>query len=92
DIVIMDNLVSHKSAAVRHLIRAAGARLWYLPPYSPDLNPIEQAFAKIKHWMRAAQKRTVEQTWRHIGQLVPTIGPDECDAYFVNAGYVSIKT
>ena len=58
DIVVMDNLGSHKSAALRRMIRAAGARLWYLPPYSPDLNPIEQAFAKIKHWMRAAQKRT----------------------------------
>jgi transposase len=55
DIVIMDNLGSHKSAELRRIIRAAGARLWYLPPYSPDLNPIEQAFAKIKHWMRAAQ-------------------------------------
>ncbi len=55
DIVVMDNLGSHKSPAVRQMIRAAGARLWYLPPYSPDLNPIEQAFAKIKHWMRAAQ-------------------------------------
>ena len=57
DIVIMDNLGSHESAALRALIRAAGARLWYLPPYSPDLNPIAQAFAKIKHWMRSAQKR-----------------------------------
>jgi transposase len=63
DIVIMDNLGSHKSAAVRQMIRAAGARLWFLPPYSPDLNPIEQAFAKIKHWMRQAQKRTIEDTW-----------------------------
>ena len=52
-------------AALRQIIRAAGARLWFLPPYSPDLNPIEQAFAKIKHWMRAAQKRTVADTWRH---------------------------
>lgn len=60
DIVIMDNLGSHKSAAVRQIIKAAGARLWFLPPYSPDLNPIEQTFAKIKHWMRQAQKRTVE--------------------------------
>ena len=73
DIVIMDNLGSHKSAALRRMIKAAGARLWYLPPYSPDLNPIEQAFAKIKHWMRAAQKRTVEDLWRHIGNLVGTI-------------------
>jgi putative transposase len=60
----MDNLGSHKSAALRRMISAAGARLWYLSPYSPDLNPIEQAFAKIKHWMRAAQKRTVEDAWR----------------------------
>jgi transposase len=92
DIVVMDNLGSHKSAAVRRLIAAAGARLWYLPPYSPDLNPIEQAFAKIKHCMRAAQKRTVEETWRHIGHLVGTIDPHECGNYFANAGYASIKT
>ncbi|MGX9432749.1 IS630 family transposase, partial [Bradyrhizobium sp. LeoA1S1] len=65
DIVIMDNLGSHKSAALRRIIRGAGARLWYLPPYSPDLNPIEQTFAKIKHWMRIAQKRTLEDIWRH---------------------------
>ena len=73
DIVIMDNLGSHKSAELRRIIRAAGARLWYLPPYSPDLNPIEQAFAKIKHAMRIAQKRTVEDVWRHIGTLVTAI-------------------
>src|SRR5215813_1182640 len=60
------HLGSHKSAALRRIIQLAGARLWYLPPYSPDLNPIEQAFAKIKHWMRAAQRRTIEDTWRHI--------------------------
>ena len=92
DIVIMDNLGAHKSAAVRQTIRTAGARLWYLPPYSPDLNPIEQAFAKIKHWMRAAQKRTVEDTWRHIGQLVATIDSAECSNYFASAGYASVKT
>ena len=86
DIVVMDNLGSHKSAAVRQMIKAAGARLWYLPPYSPDLNPIEQAFAKIKHWMRAAQKRTIEETWRHIGGLVSSIQPTECRNYFLNAG------
>ena len=67
DIVIMDNLGSHKSAALRSLIKAAGARLWYLPPYSPDLNPIEQTFAKIKHWMRSAQKRSIDDICRHIG-------------------------
>jgi len=69
DIVILDNLGSHKSKAVRQMIKAAGARLWYLP-YSPDLNKIEQAFSKIEHWMRQAQKRTIEDTWRHIGHLV----------------------
>lgn len=92
DIVVMDNLGSHKSAALRRTIKAAGARLWYLPPYSPDLNPIEQAFAKIKHWMRAAQKQTVTDAWRHIGDLVQSIEPDECDNYFANAGYASVKT
>lgn len=91
NIVIMDNLGSHKSAALRRIIKTAGARLWYLPPYSPDLNPIEQAFAKIKHWMRAAQKRTVEDTWRHIGSLLETILPNECSNYFGNAGYASVK-
>jgi putative transposase len=60
DIVIMDNLGSHKGKAVRNAIRAAGARLWFLPPYSPDLNPIEQVFAKIKHWMRAAQNAPLQ--------------------------------
>jgi transposase len=92
DIVVMDNLGSHKSAAVRRAIRAAGARLWCLPPYSPDLNPIEHAFAKIKHWMRQAQKRTIEDTWRHIGRLVEAIKPGECANYLANAGYASIKT
>ncbi len=92
DIVIMDNLGSHKAKAVRQAIRAAGARLWFLPPYSPDLNPIEQTFAKIKHWMRMAQKRTIEDTWRHVGSLIDTISPEECQNYFKNAGYASVKT
>jgi transposase len=63
-----------------------------LPPYSPDLNPIEQTFAKIKHWMRIAQKRSIDDIYRHIGSLVTTIQPDECNNYFKNAGYASIKT
>ena len=92
DIVIADNLGSHKSKAVRAAIKAAGARLWFLPPYSPDLNPIEQTFAKIKHWMRMAQKRTVEETWRHVGHLIPTVTNQECTNYFINAGYEPIKT
>ncbi|WP_245475103.1 IS630 family transposase [Bradyrhizobium sp. Leo121] len=91
DIVIMDHLGSHKSAALRRLIRGHGARLWYLPPYSPDLNPIDQPFAKVKHWMRIAQKRTLEDTWRHLGNLVATIQPRECSNYFANAGYASVK-
>jgi transposase len=70
----MDDLGSHKSAALRLDIAAAGARLWHLPPYSPDFNPIEQAFAKIKHPMRAAQRRSLEDAWRHAGTLVTTIG------------------
>jgi putative transposase len=92
DIVVMDNLGSHKGKAIRDAIKAAGARLFFLPKYSPDLNPIEQAFAKIKHWMRMAQKRSVEDIWRHIGHLVSTIKPDECANYFLNAGYASLKT
>ncbi|MCH8139279.1 MAG: IS630 family transposase [Proteobacteria bacterium] len=92
DIVVMDNLGSHKSRAVRDAIKAAGARLWFLPPYSPDLNPIEQTFAKIKHWMRMAQKRETEEVWRHVGHLLGTISPDECANYFENAGYASVKT
>ncbi|WP_370123448.1 IS630 family transposase [Bradyrhizobium sp. USDA 329] len=91
DIVVMDNLGSHKSPTVRQMIRKAGARLWYLPPYSPDLNPIEQVFAKIKHWMRVAQKRTIDDACDHIGHLVRNVLPGECRNYFVNAGYASIK-
>ena len=92
DIVVMNNLGSHKSSAVRMMIMAAGARLWFLPPYSPDLNPIERAFAKIKHWTRIAQKRTIEETWRHIGHLVSTNEPSECANYRKNKGYASVKT
>jgi putative transposase len=89
DIVIMDNLGSHKSKTIRNLIRNAEARLWFLPRYSPDLNPIEQAFSQIKHWMRIAQQRSVEDVWRHIGHLVPTITSEQCANYFRNPGYAS---
>jgi putative transposase len=92
DIVILDNLGCHKAKAIRQTIRAVGARLWYLPPYSPDLNPIEQAFAKIKHWMRMGQKRTIEETWRHLGSLIETIAPGGCTNHLHNAGYASFKT
>lgn len=89
DIVIMDNLGSHKGSAVRQAIKAASAKLFFLPPYSPDLNPIEQVFAKLKHLMRRAGERTVEATWRRIGNLLDSFSPDECASYFRNAGYAS---
>ena len=92
DIVVMDNLGSHKSKAIRDAIRAAGARLWFLPKYSPDLNPIEQAFSQIKHWMRQAQKRSIDDVWQHIGYLTDTVRPDQCKNYFENAGYASVKS
>jgi len=89
DIVIMDNLSSHKSRAVREAIKAVGARLFFLPPYSPDLNPIEQVFAKLKHLMRKAAERTVEATWRRIGKLLDHFSPEECANYLKNSGYGS---
>ena len=90
DIVIIDNLGSHKGNAVRRAIRAAGARLFFLPPYSPDLNPIEQVFAKLKTLLRKAAERTVEATWRRIGTLLDAFSPQECANYLRNAGYASI--
>lgn len=92
DIVVMDNLGSHKSKAVREAIMAARARLWFLPPYSPELNPIEQTFAKIKHWMRAAQRRTIDDAWRQVGQIVGSVKPAEAANYLSNAGYASVQT
>lgn len=89
DIVIMDNLGSHKSKAVRQAIRSVGARLLFLPLYSPDLNPIEQVFAKLKHLLRKAQARTLEECWKRIGKLLSHFSPHECNNYFKNAGYVS---
>ena len=89
DIVIIDNLGSHKGKAVRRAIRATGARLFFLPPYSPDLNPIEQVFAKLKTLLRKAAERTVETTWKRIGTLLGTFTPQECSNYFSNAGYAS---
>ena len=89
DIVIIDNLGSHKGQAVRRAIHAGGAKLFFLPPYSPDLNPIEQAFAKLKTLLRKADERTVEATWRRIGALLECFKPTECANYFRNAGYAS---
>ena len=90
DVVIMDNLGSHKGKAARAAIRARKAHLIFLPPYSPDLNPIEQVFAKLKHLMRNAQPRDVEATWRKAGQLLDLFTPHECANYFANAGYGSV--
>jgi transposase len=87
DIVIMDNLSSHKVAGVRHLIEAKDAMLIYLPPYSPDFNPIEQVFAKLKALLRKAAERSVDALWRRIGSLMSAFPPDECANYFRNAGY-----
>jgi len=87
DIVVMDNLSSHKKPAVRAAIRARGARLLFLPPYSPDLNPIEQVFAKLKHLLRKAAERSVETTWRRIGTLLNAFPPHECANYLRNSGY-----
>jgi transposase len=87
DIVVTDNLGSHKGPAVRAAIEAAGARLLFLPPYSPDFNPIELAFSKLKALLRKAAERTVEGLWSAIGRLIDTITPDECANFFAAAGY-----
>jgi transposase len=89
DIVIMDNLGSHKGRAVHQALRAAGARLLFLPPYSPDLNPIEQLFAKLKAMLRRAAERTVDATWQRIGKLLDCFTPAECANYLKNSGYAS---
>jgi transposase len=90
DIVIMDDLDSHKGKAARRAIRGAGARLFYLPKYSPDLNPIEQFFAKVKHWLRKAARRTTETVYEAIGPILDTVTSAECANYFANAGYDQI--
>lgn len=87
DIVIMDNLGSHKGHAVRRAIRAAGAKLFFLPKYSPDLNPIEQVFAKLKHLLRKAAARNFDAICAAIGQLLASFAPHECANYVINSGY-----
>jgi transposase len=87
DVVVMDNLSSHKGVDVRCSIEAAGARLLYLPPYSPDFNPIENAFAKLKALLRKAAERTVGALWDRIGILLDAFTPAECANYFAAAGY-----
>ena len=87
DVVVLDNLAAHKVSGVREAIRATGANLLYLPPYSPDLNPIEQAFAKLKALLRKAAARTREELWTTIGCLLDTFTPTECRNYLANSGY-----
>lgn len=87
DIVVMDNLGSHKGAGVRKAIEAVGATLLYLPPYSPDFNPIENAFSKLKALLRKAAERTVEGLWSRIGELLKEFSPTECANFFAAAGY-----
>jgi transposase len=87
DIVVMDNLASHKGPTTRALIEAAGAQLLFLPPYSPDFNPIENAFAKLKALLRNAAERTVDGLWNAIGRLIDSFSPVECANYFSACGY-----
>ena len=91
DIVVMDNLGSHKVAGVREAIEACGAELRYLPPYSPDLNPIEQVFSKLKAGLRTVAARTVDTLSSAIGSAIASFEPTECENYFANAGYNTTK-
>ena len=91
DVVVMDNLSSHKRARVRELIEAAGCTLLYLPPYSPDLNPIELAFAKLKALLRKAGERTVEGLWAFLGRALDAFSPQECRNYFRHCGYAGTR-
>jgi len=88
DIVILDNLSTHKVAGVKQAIAAAGAALIYLPPYSPDLNPIEKLFAKLKALLRKAAKRSVDDLWNEIGELLNTLSSAKCANYFASSEYV----
>jgi len=91
DIVILDNLSSHKVAGVREAIEARGASLVYLPPYSPDLNPIEQAFAKLEALLRKIAARTISALWDALRDILGRFTPQECANYLANAGYVPLK-
>ncbi|SFB44407.1 transposase, partial [Azotobacter beijerinckii] len=89
DLVVMDNLPAHKVAGVRRAIEGAGATLRYLPPYSPDLNPIEMAFSKLKALLRKAAARTLPELWRSIGEAIAQFSAEDCRHYFKAAGYES---
>jgi transposase len=92
DIVVMDNLACHKRARVRALIEGAGGAVLFLPPYSPDLNPIELAFAKLKALLRRAGRRTVDGLWQFLGQALDAFSPQECRNYFRHCGYPATHT
>ena len=87
DIVVMDNLPAHKGSETRYAIEAAGAQLRYLPPYSPDFNPIENAFSKLKAFLRKTAARTIDDLWDAIRDAIPMFTPQDCAAYFTAAGY-----
>jgi transposase len=88
DCVIADNLSSHKVAGVQEAIASVGASIVYLPPYSPDLNPIEKLFSKLKACLRKSENRTIDDLWADIGKLVDVFTPQECINYFESCGYV----
>lgn len=90
DIVVLDNLPAHKPSGVRKAIEAAGAELRFLPPYSPDLNPIEMAYSKLKALLRKVAARSVEQLWTAIADALPNLSPSDCKAYFKAAGYRAV--
>ena len=92
DVVVLDNLGSHEGVAVRRAIEAANARLWFLPPYSPDLNPIEQAFSKVKHWLRQAQARTADELLSRLGEIAERFPAEDCSNDVSAVGYGSMKT
>jgi putative transposase len=92
DIVIIGNLGSHKGKAIRQAIRAAGAKLFFLPKYSPDLNPIEKFLAKLKHWLPKAARRTVDAVYNAVAEILPLTSPAECSNYFAQAGYAQPQT
>jgi transposase len=92
DVVVLDNLGSHKTDAVRRAIEGAGCTLLFLPPYSPDLNPIENAFSKLKRLLRSAAERTVDKLWSTIGRLLDRFSPAECRNYFRHCGYAATPT
>lgn len=87
DVVVMDNLASHKVAGVAHAREAVGASLWYLPPYSPDLNPIERVWSKVKTWLRRVAAETLDALWPQVAHALKRVSASECKAYFRAAGY-----